>query len=485
MDIEIKLTCARTELVIGEDTPLIISVAHTGSKSVTIPDIERDPDWPKLRVRDITRGTERTYGPHDLERTHQHEFLLPQSSISETLEPGGVAQREDRLLRWIEIPTAGKYEITALVSIAKGTVASAPILVDVLPLKLHAATLSGPDGSSMPIRNCVWVHEGTDGAVVLLSMVALTDEHARVDFSERVTELKEWVAPIPSIAPRARLYPAHWLAWLSARGLEGLYFLQHSAGTAAIPRPIASGQLLSPGLLDATGATGNKPARVQVAVWHASSEQPRIGFYLFEPDGSIAVGSPVAVSPGELRWSGAVMMQDGEGRWVLVMQRKDQTHIDILGHFRVGTVPVAPYSFALARGTPMGARIVLTRDETLVGAVAVQDAAGTVVVPWEMRRNAGATVGQPIVLEARGARIVQVFLAVGDTGALLVVGQTADGRWLFGGQNGILKPLPAAAQSLGVPIAAELTPAGAPFAVMAASETGIRFVALSATVRGH
>jgi len=485
MELDVKLICARTELIIGEDTPIFISVTNGSSKNLTIPDIERDPDWPKLRVRDVLQGTERTYGPQDLERAHQHEFLPPPKSVTMTLDAGGSARRDDRLLRWIEMGHAGTYEITALMPGAKGLVASATIHVNVLPLKLHAAILSGLDGSSDPARTCVWVHAGTDGAVVLLSMISLEDGEASVDFSERVTEISEFVAPIPSIAPRARLYPAHWLAFVSSRGLGGLYFLQQSPGPAAIPRPIESGQLLSPGLLDWTGATRNKPGRVQVAVWHASPDQPRLGFYLFEPDGSIAVGSSVAVAPGELRWSGAVMMNDGEGRWVLVMQRNDQTHVDIFGHFRVGTVPVAPYSFAIARGAAIGARILLTREETLLGAVAVSDAAGTIVIPWEMRRNAGASVGQPIVLDAGGARLVRVHLALGDAGAMLVLGQTAAGRWLFGGRNGVLKPLPAEAESLGMPIAAELAPEGVPFAVMAASETGIRFVSLSSTGRGH
>jgi hypothetical protein len=485
MELEIKLICARTELIIGEDTPISISVINSSSKSLPIPDIERDPDWPKLRVRDVLQGTERTYGPQDLERAHQHEFLPPPRSVTMTLDAGGSARRDDRLLRWIEIAHAGTYEIAALMPGAKGPVASAPINVNVLPLKLHAATFSAPDASSIPMRNCVWVHEGTNGAVVLFSMISFHEGEARVDFSERVTEVAEFVTPIPSIAPRARLYPAHWFAWIFSRGLGGLYFLQQSPGPSAIPRPIESGQLLSPGLLDWTGATRDKPGRVQVAVWHASPEQPRIGFYLFQPDASIAVGSPVQVSPGDLRWSGAVMMNDGEGRMVLVMQRNDQTHVDIFGHFRVGTVPVTPYSFAIARGTAIGARIVLTREETLLGAVAVNDAVGTVVIPWEMRRNAGASLGQPIVLDAGGARIVRVHLAVGDAGTVLVLGQTADGRWLWGGRGGVLKSLPTEAQSLGVPIAAELSPEGIPFAIMAASETGIRFVSLSSTGRGH
>jgi hypothetical protein len=178
-------------------------------------------------------------------------------------------------------------------------------------------------------------------------------------------------------------------------------------------------------------------------------------------------------------------MGDGEGRWVLLMRRSNGTEVDMYGHLRAGSVSVAPYSFPLSRGIAIGARILLTREESLVAAVVLADAVGTVVIPWEMPRRGPAAISREIVLDAGGARIVRAHVAIAEGGAILILAQTSDGRWLHALRDGVLKALPPHIERLGSPIGAEFSPNGTPFVVMASAETGIRFVSLSSATHTH
>ena len=478
-DLQFELSLGRRELIAGESTPMSLEVSNPTEGEMTIPDPRRSPDWPRIRVRDLDRGTEATYGPHDLERRRTHEFLPPPRPVAFKLAPKQVIAWQDELLRWIELPGSGRYELTGLMKGPSGEVATRPVALVVHPLKLVSAAFAGADGGYNPYRYCVWSHDAGDGGcVVVLSGVSTEGDAPTLAQSRRMAELDGVVSPALSIAPNKRPYPAHWLAWLTGKNLSGMYVLQQRTLVPRAERALdaPTERLLSPILLEAAGTDHTRPVRGHALVWQPGLGNARLAVMTFEPEGTVTPGPKITVDGGVLQWAGVVSLKSGEGRVVLAVQRGDEVDLEVLLRFQGGSVPAQPVSVGHFEGSVLGASVTLADDEGMVGAAVVQarSSGGAAVERFRVAVDGSASTSESVALEGvRSGDLDRAVIDVTPEGRWLALVRTLDGAWLYAGVDGVCRPLPAALEPFGEPIAAYFRKRTDPFVVMASAERGI------------
>ncbi|MCC6552273.1 MAG: hypothetical protein IT372_04525 [Polyangiaceae bacterium] len=478
-DLQFTLSLGRKELIAGEGAPISLEVTNATDRELVIPDPRRSPDWPKIRVRDLERFTEATYGPHDLERRRQHEFLPPPRPVSFKLAPKQTIAWQDELLRWIELPGAGRYELTGIMKAPAGEVTTAPQPLAVHPLRLVSAAFAGADGAYNPYRYCAFSHDaGGGGSVLVLSAVSTSGEGPVLVQSRRMAELDEVISPALSISPHRRPYPAHWLAWLARKGLSGMYVLQQRTLVARAERPLdaPTERLLSPILLEPSGTDHTRPVRGHALAWQPGLGSAHLAVLTFEPEGTVTPGPRITVDGGVLQWSSAVSLQSGEGRFALAVQRGEDVDIEVLLRFRGGSVPARPVPIASLPGAVLGASMTLTGDEAMVGAAVVQapSSGGATLERFRVEPDGRASMSPPVALTGvRPGDLDRAVVDITPEGVFLALVRTRAGAWYHAGLDGLCRPLPAELDPYGEPIAAHFLRRKVPLVVMASPDRGI------------
>ncbi|HEY0077394.1 MAG TPA: hypothetical protein VGB73_02030 [Pyrinomonadaceae bacterium] len=494
MGLEVSLSLERTELIVGESTPLKIVFTNTSDAPLTLLDPQRNQDWPKIRVRDLTRRTERSYGPHDLEKQHTQEFTEPEPPTNVTLAPKQSVNVGNELLRWVELPAPGEYELTALMTYRNAETASKSVRVTVQPLSLRSTYFVGSDSGHAPFRYCIWSQAKGSDSIILLSLFRFDEHgHAELSLSRRLAEVPGDVRPLASVSQRNLPYPAHWIVWTKGDQLFGFYELNARTQTPvhAATLNMTGAQPVGPVMLDLKSTDGSRPARGHVALWYPASNATSLVLRTFEPDGSLSAGAQFPVERGDLRWGRGVMLANAEQRYVLAVQRGDTTSAELVR--RSPSPPSAASAangFAQWKGQFLGGGITLNQEDTIFGAALLHNksaagrSAAYTLHSWRIDAAATAHTAQPIPVRCdERAEWRSAHVEVSPQGRALLLLQGANRRWHWSVSGGECVELPASLARFGEPVGAFWLNDAQPFVVLAGDQTGITFQSLPATQR--
>lgn len=487
MGLEVSLFLERTELIIGESTPVTLVFTNATDAPLAMLDPQRSLDWPKIRVRDLTRGTERSYGPHDLEKKRVDEFVEPEPPTNISLPPHQPLRTTNDLLRWIELPTPGDYELTASMTWAGGEAASKPFRVSVQPLKLRSAYFVGSDSGHTPFRYCVWSQARGADSVVLISLVTFDHHgHPELSLSRRLAEVPGDARPVASVSPRNLPYPAHWIVWTKGDFLFGFYEMNGQAKTSvnAGALNLTGASPLGPVMLDLKGSDGSRPGRGHVLIWQpGAGATTTLPVRTFEPDGSLSAGQPFIMDAGELRWGRGAMLANGEQRYVLAVQRGDAATLELLR--RSPTPPASPAAvpFAELKGQLLGGGMMLNREDAIFGAVLLRDkpdgggrATSYTLQTWRVEANAAAHAGQPLPVRCdEKLEQARSIVEVSPQGRAVALLQAANRKWYASIDGSPCLALPSSLARFGEPVSAFWLNEAQPFLVMAGEQTGITY----------
>jgi hypothetical protein len=489
MDLGFELVLERSDLIIGESTPLTFTLTNTTNKDVNLPDPQRSAEWPKIRIYDLQRKTEMIFGPHGQGKKARHEFTVPPPPVPMTLAPNQQLRWNVDLLHSVEFSGPGRYEITGIVGWSGGQVASKPVIVTIKPLNLVAVEFVGAHSGHTPFRYCLWAQGTEKGVIVLFSCVTFDFEgHPDLTQSIRIGEVKQMIHPVASVSPNRMPYPAHWIAWLTDDKISGMYLMQ---GKVMLPARtnnlnIPGAVLVNPALLDLTTTDGSRPGQGHIAIWQSGgAHNSYLNIKTFKPDGSLYNGPQVVIEGGELRWGRAAALTNGDRCYVLAFQRGDEIHI-VLVRWNVAQNKIDPERIAQWRGYFLGANMTLNNDDTIIGTVvfANETAQGYVAYAlqsWRINSNGTALIEPAIAVQRPNTlnfeRSIVEVSSEGKAGCLLqAIGKK---QWFWSDSNGRCKSLSNSLAQFGEPIGLFWLYETAPLVVMAGKQTGITYQPLS------
>lgn len=481
MNLELQL--GQTDLIIGEDTPLVLTLTNTSQAPLTIPDPDLNRSVPQMRLRDLTRNTQTNFGPVP---DAGNEFTPPLPEPDIDLPPGGQRRIDATLLGRVKIERAGDYELTCYFRWASGEVTSPPVRFTVRPLELRSACFTGAHSGQSPYRYCLWSQIGGKASILLLTSVTFDQHgHPLTNFSSRIKEISGDVRPVLSASPNTRPFPGQWAVWVDDGKLHGIYFLHGRTQVAATPVSLESpgAALVQPVLSFPDRRDASRPAQADVATIASDGGHSRLGVYHIAADGKISSGPTTALPAGKPVWSHAVTLTTDERRVLAIMQTSAQAKLSLT---RWDGAVVGPMTVVLFQwdGTVLGGGVTLTAVDTLLGATVIHNPTGPDphacwLRTWRVDADGKSAQSPPVSItlppKVEADRAIVALSPGGAPAALL---HTAHGRWLVVNAAGRYATLPAALQEFGEPLELFWLNESSPQVILASPEHGISYHAL-------
>ena len=485
MSLEISLFIEHDPAVVGEHVPIRMLFTNLGDAPVTVPDPERSRSWPRVRVRDLDRGTETVTHRTDIEELDSHEFRVPLPETYVTLAPREQVMVSADLLRWVPPLTPGRYALSVWLAWDGGEAASraVPLTVEALH-DVATAVVSGHSGLT-PNRYVVSAHDSGEGVLITLSLFMLdpTGEHHHPESvaSSRLAVHPRPARPFLSVTANELSYPAHWVAWFDDGALWVLFERQGRVELSprALPWESPDARFATPILHDLNGNDGTAPGRALLAWWSASLAGT---LCLAALDGAAELDhlGEVTFDEGALHTVHAWLDRAGAPTWIALLQHADEVLLA-----RVSSATAAPAMLARTAGRLLASAVTLLPDDSAVGAMVLLLSNDHGIPVWGLQRFAlGAdghcTLHDPrrLAFERVRTMLTDARLALSPSGEAVALVRSDDGEWwLFPGSTGRPELLSRELPTLEAPDA--LTWMGGHFFVVTtAPEQGVRFHAL-------
>lgn len=301
-ELELALSLPRPRLVVQESPRCELVGKNAGSAPLQVARPGLHPEWPTLEVRGPGEDDERAFTPEARWRARPIPMWPGETSIME-LAAGAERREQVRLLDRIELPRAGRYTIEATELVGEVWSRSAPVELEVAPLRPTATTRPIDEGGAWSMA---WVQE-MEGAPSELHVRVLRSVRGRVvpvtAFRAAGPVSKE-ARPTLSAAPPGATPSARFLAWVErGRGGDLLRWTSVLAepedDAAAVTLPADSTLLGTLALLDP-----ERPRALALTLADGSLLPTWIG------EAEPAAGAAVRVPFGAPVWSDVVVGPD-------------------------------------------------------------------------------------------------------------------------------------------------------------------------------
>jgi hypothetical protein len=474
MELDLHLT--RTDLVIGEDTPLTLVLKNATGAALTIPDPELNRSLPQMRLRDLQTNTQKNFGPI---AAPANEFAPPLPEPDIDLPAGQERRIESTLMKRALIERAGDYELSAYFRWATGETTSKPVALAVRPLDLQSASFVGAHGGPSPYRYCLWSHADTGGSVLLWTGTTF-GQHGDPSTTQsvRLTRVDGEAHPVLSTSRNGAPFPGQWAVWLDGSRLQGLYIMHGSVRVTGKPVElgVSDAVIIPPVLSVPDDADASVPARGEVGLWSADGGANKLTIRFLEPDGSVTRGWDCGFGRGDLKWSRALALKDSERRFLVAIERGADIVLQMV-RWDGGTPPAAPDSLFRWQGNAIAAGATLNNNDTTLGAtlLAVQTT-NYQMRPWRIESDGKATEGAPIAITLpRDVTIDRAIVELSPEGNIIALLRASYGRWFVANREGRCTTLPPEYSEYGEPVGAFWLNEGTALVITASPERGIAY----------
>jgi hypothetical protein len=371
-ELELALSIPRNTLVVQESPRCELVGRNAGSAPLKVARPGLHPEWPTLEVRGPGEGDERAFTPEERWRARPVPMWPGETSIME-LAAGAERREWVRLLDRIDLPRVGRYSIEATELVGEVWCRSAPVELEVAPLRPIASTRPIDEGG---VWSMAWVQE-MEGAPSELHVRALRSVRGRVvpvaAFRAAAPISKE-ARPALSAPPLGATPPARFVAWVErGRGGDLLRWTsvlaEPSDDAAAVVLPADSTLLGTLALVDP-----ERPRALALTLADGSLLPTWIG------EAEPTVGAAVRVPFGPPVWSDVVVGPDRRATLVALAEEE--------GALKLHALPVSD-------GVP-GAIVTLgVCKGAFAAAAATVDATGRVrgaVLTWFAKREGEVAV---------------------------------------------------------------------------------------------
>lgn len=491
--VDITLGLDRTDLVIGEDTRLKVVVRNTSSDPVTVPDINSNPDWPKLVVVNARTGAREVLAPMEKAGVGgETPFIPPPPDASLSLAPGEEVVLDAMLLPRVRLTEAGSWRLEAAIEVDGKTLTSSPVELSVKPLDLRSAFAAGAHSGPTPFQNILWSQVDGDGSILVLTSLSIDAEaHPFVVESVRLERLDSLAEPVFSVSPNGSPFPGKWIFWLqggpdqpggAGMSLHGLYAM-HGVVEQRLPgEPLAgrSQVMIGPALHDFDPDDASKPGPGEVVLWSQLDTLQLVQVRIAGPGGSWTSGPEFEVDAGRMAWGSAALLSSGERRAVVVIEGRFGTRLQI-GQWKRGDSGRSRAKVLFDwEGTVTGSGATLNdHDEWLGATITRRQKPGPerfMLRLWSI--GSDGRVGDPqdpigFDLPGGDTGSARALIARGPDGRLLALIGDSRGRWFTLDRNGRCNPLPDSLAGAGEPVLALWLGEQAPAVVFSSPARGL------------
>jgi hypothetical protein len=485
MTIKFTIDFPRTDLVVGEDLMITLSVNNASGQAVTISDPVVSNEWPQFRVKDLKDNTEKTYRVLDMAKG-QHGFVTPLPDRKTTIEPSQTLNTTTLLLSRVRIPSAGKYEITAILQANASQVSSNSVTVTVHPLRVESLILMGQHSGTGPVRNILYSSRYSDRTALLAGSLT-ADAHGELQIMPalRLTDEASPLFPTASVTKNQLVWPAQWFVWMTGDQLKAMYLMQWKTAVSPGRHEFGGGtaDLIGPALLDLENAKGLEPAPAIVALWEPGKEKARLAIGTLTEAASLKIGPSIDMETGKLAWSRATYLSNGLRLYALAIERGGETHLEIVTGM-AGDASLRRMQIARWEGVCIGSGTSLDKADALSGATITRNEQKKGEVAYTLHAWHCDSKGMPgpvrsIPIEGHHSRqLVQAFVDVNSAGDAVALLKADDGQWYSCNAEGRTVAVPDAIVRAGEPIGIFWSSGGTAMIPVADSIRGIAYHAL-------